>query len=360
MKHADTLAVIIACMAVTGCNAGITSDAQPLVSVLKQDGDCFAQFAGDPIDPSLGVSGTCPYRGTASLMSGIDFVEAIIDYGPDVPFAGSTTAPRPDVTLTIDGVESEEPIEISDEYRVGSRAYFIATFRAPRVTSMDIRLSAGVNAGFQTLVPEVFSTFAPPVALVLLECPPAIVCELPGAVGSAHITLAVPGSIPQFVSIHAELDGVPQPDPIPPVRTFPVEGHTQAITAIPIPAAPDDTVWTISAQLGEAARSEATAVIRAPELVTRLTCGTSCDLASGDPVGLEILAPAQIRPLEALVTTRMNGVPQLIQVRVPLEQRADGFAVGLLGLTAPSGSGSWQIDATVAGYPAPTLVTPVQ
>ena len=101
-------------------------------------------------------------------------------------------------------------------------------------------------------------------------------------------------------------------------------------------------------------------MIRAPEITARLTCGTTCSLASGDPIGLEILAPSQIRPLEALVTTRLDGNPQLVSVRVPLEQRADGTALGLLGLMAPAESGSWQIDVTVAGYAAPTIVTTVQ
>lgn len=347
-------------LALAGCEAGITSDAQPRVSVLKQDGSCFALIAGDPIDSTLGVSGTCPYRGNAGLFAGIDQLEIVIDYGEDVPFADTTVAPRPDVVVTVDGAASTEPIEISEERRVGDRAYFIATLRAPSQTSSDIRISAGVNAGFQTLVPEVFSTIAAPVSMTLLECPTGLVCEVPGATGSVHVTIAVLGNEPQLVTIRSELDGVPQPDPIPPVRTFAVGGRTEAITAIPVPAAPDDTVWTLSAHLGEAAPSEASVAIRRPELVTRLTCGTSCALASGDAVGLEILAPAGIRPLEAFVTTRFDGVPQLVSARVPLEQRADGTALGLLGLEAPAGSGTWQIDATVAGYPAPSIVTAVQ
>jgi hypothetical protein len=75
--------------------------------------------------------------------------------------------------------------------------------------------------------------------------------------------------------------------------------------------------------------------IRAPELFTSLACGTSCVLSSGDHVGLEIIAPAAIRPLEAHVTTRLDGVPLLINAVVPLDPRADGTAVGVLGLIAP-------------------------
>jgi hypothetical protein len=348
----------LAALAAGACTSGITHDAQPFVSVLKRDGDCFALMAGDPLDPTLRLP-NCGYKAERRLRAGIDSVQVVIDYGPDVPFSGTTVAPRPTVTLTIDGVASDTPIEISDERRVGSRAFFIATFRAPATLSSNVRLSAGVNAGFHTEVPDVLTTVAPQVQLALLECPLAL-CELAGGVGNAHVSISVPGDVPQLVTIRSELDGVPQPDPSPPVLTIVAEGHTQVTAGIPVPIAPDDTVWTISAQLGEAPRSEVFAVIRPPALITRLTCGSTCALASGDAVGLEIIAPANIRTLEAFVTTRMAGVPQLVSVRVPLEPRSDGTALGLISLTAPDGAGAWQIDVTVAGYPAPTLVTPVQ
>jgi hypothetical protein len=315
-------------------------------------------MAGDPIDPTLGVSGTCPYRADTRMLAGIDFVEVVVDYGPDVPFSGSTVAPSPSVVLTVDGVASEDPISMSDEFRVGDRAYYIATFRAPLRASNDVRITARVNAGFQTLVPEVLTTTSPQVELVLLECQQGA-CEVPGATGSVHISLAVRGTVPQVVTIHSMLDSVPQPDPVPPVRTFVNNNRTENTTAIPIPSAPDGTLWTISAQLGDGATTEVDAIIRKPSILTELTCGLVCALDDGDPVGLEIVTPAGIRPLEALVTTRLDGVPRLVDARVQLQNRADGTAHGLIGLVAP-GPGAWQIDVTVAGYSAETIVTTVQ
>lgn len=349
---------ILTLLGFAACDSAITSDAQPIVSVLKQDGNCFALMAGDAIDPTLGVSGTCPYRADTRMLAGIDFIEVVIDYGPDVAFSGSTVAPAPTVVLTADGVASQDPISMSEEFRVGDRAYFIATFRAPLRASSDVRITARVNAGFQTLVPEVLTSASPQVELVLLECQQGA-CEVPGATGSVHISLAVPGTVPQFVTIHSTLDGVPQPDPVPPVRTFVVNNRTENTTAIPVPAAPDGTLWTISAQLGDGGTTEVDAIIRKPNITTELTCGLVCSLDAGDPVGLEIVTPAGIRPLEALVTTRLDGIPRLVDARVPLQNRADGTAHGLIGLIAP-GPGAWQIDVTVAGYSAPTIVTNVQ
>jgi len=352
------LVFILAC---AGCTSGLTSDPQPLVSVLRQDGDCFALMTKDvPIAPSLGVAGTCSFIADPTLFAGVDFVEVVIDYGPDVTFAGTTVAPRPDVVVTVDGVATDEPIEISDEYRVGGRAYFIATFYAPAQASSDVRITAGVNAGFQTIVPEVFATTAPPIGMKLLECPPALACEVEGAVGSAHLFLSVPGTRPQQITIHSIVDGITQPDPIPPVLTLPSLSHSEITTAVPVPAAPANTMWTLVAQLGDAQPNEVTAKIVAPNLTTQLSCGTTCNLSRGDAVGLEIVAPAAIRPLQALVYTRIDGVPQVVAAPVTLVQRVDGTAAGSIALTAPATAGAWQIDATIAGYPAPAIVTSVQ
>ncbi|HEX5063756.1 MAG TPA: hypothetical protein VFV99_30465 [Kofleriaceae bacterium] len=355
MKHVYPLVLLLA-----GCTSGLTTDPQPVVSVLKQDGDCFALMTVDsPISPILGISGTCNYTATPKLFAGADFIEVVVDYG-DVAFSGTTSAPRPDVVVTVDGVVSDVPIEISDEYRIGGHAYFIATFYAPLESSSNVRISAGVNAGFQTVSPVVFSTIPPPVGFTLLDCAQGSQCDLPGATGSAHVFISVPGQVSQLVSIHAVLGGITQPDPVPPARTQVVLGHSEVTTAVPIPNAPDQTTWVLAAQLGDGIPTEVSATIRAPTLITKLSCGTACNLAPGDVVGLDITAPTGIRPLEALVDTRINGVPQLVGAPVTLVQHADGTAVGALALTAPTTTGSWQIDVTIAGYPAPAIVTSVQ
>jgi hypothetical protein len=353
------LALLVVCAA---CEGGLTSDSQPLVSVLKQDGACFALMTPEtPIATVLDIAATCSYQLEPRLFAGVDFVQVVIDYGPDVTFAGTTTAPRPFVTIIVDGVESDQPISISDELRVGGRAFFIATFFAPLEASRDVRVAAGVNAGFQTIVPVVFETIAPPMVFALLECPLAgTVCELPGAVGNAHVQLAIPGSVPQTVKIQSRLDGILQPDPIPPVITTITVGRTEATAEVPVPTAPDATIWTLTAQIGDSSPSQVSATIRPPMIASALSCGTSCALAPDDPVGLEITAPEAIRPLEALVTTRLDGVPQLVAAPVALVPQAAGSSLGLLGLRAPATTGTWQVDVSVAGYSAPSIVTTIQ
>jgi hypothetical protein len=343
-----------------GCEIGVSSAPQPSVSVLKRDGDCFALMtAGTPVAPALGVHGVCGYRADPRVLAGIDLVQLVIDYGAEVTFEGTVAAPPPTITITVDGLISDQPIELSPEQRAGGRAYFIATFRAPRTPSANMRVEVGVNPGFHTLVPDVFAVVAPRVELALVDCPLGIDCAYEGAVGAANVYIAVLGEVPQVVKLRSALDGVAQPDPVPPLVTQVFGGHTAGTSAIPVPTAPEGTLWTITAQIGDAPPSAVTATIHAPAIAAQLSCGPTCALDRDEPVGLEITAPAAIQQRQALVTTRLDGVPQLVAAPVTLVALTDGAATGLLGLRAPTSPGTWQIDVSVAGYLAPAVVTTI-
>ena len=87
---------------------------------------------------------------------------------------------------------------------------------------------------------------------------------------------------------------------------------------------------------------------------------SSCALTPNTSVGLTISAPAQITPLQAIVDTRIDGVPQLVAAPVQLVVSSDGTATGLLALPTPGTTGTWQVDVSVAGYTAPSIVTQIQ
>jgi hypothetical protein len=355
MKHLLFAAVLCA-----GCE-GLTSTPAPTISVLKHlDSGCYALMTPDsPIAPELGVTGTCNEGVSPWFFAGVDLVEVVVDYGPDVDFDDSTQAPAPAISLALDGTPVDLPIDLTSG-RAGDRAFFVATFRAPAQPSRDVRIGARVNQGFGADVPIVFRNLEPPAAIELAECPTGISCELPGAVGSAHFQLIVDGDLPQTVTLHATLDGAQLADPVPPVTTRVFDTYTSATVAIPVPAAHDGAVWAVSAQVGGSTPSSVSATIHAPQIATALSCGDTCALAPGDAVGLEITAPAAITPLQALVDTRIDGVPELIAAPVELVANADGTATGLLALHAPASAGTWEINASVAGYRAAALVTAVQ
>jgi hypothetical protein len=343
-----------------GCE-GLTSIPHPTVTVLKKtEADCFAVMTPDPVSPTLNVPALCPDPEPPRLLGGDDRVEVVIDYGPDVDFAGASAAPKPNVTVTVDGTVSDVPIEISQEHRVGGRVYFIATFLAPKTPSIDMQVTAGVDAEFQTTVPTVFTIIIPPVSLSLLECVMGQPCQLTGATGSAHIKVSVQGTEPQTVLVHTLLDSQPQPEVLP-VMTDIAPAHTEHTTAIPVPAARDGAQWVISAQIGAEPPANVIATIVAPTITSALSCGGSCALAHGTgSVGLSIVAPGLIRPLQALVSTSLNGVPQLVAAPVALTPDATDHANGLLAVPIPNTAGSWQVDVSVGGYSAPAIVTTIQ
>ena len=349
--------ILLAC---AGCE-GLTSVPEPAVSVLRQtDAGCFALMNSTPIATELHVPAICPDPTPPRLYGGADNVEVVIDYGPDVDFAGTTSSPPPNVVVTVDGAVSTQPIAISAEQRVGGRAYYIATFVAPPTPSIDMQITAGVDADFQTVVSTVFTVVLPPVTLELIDCVAVQVCELAGAVGSAHIRVSVMGDVPQTLFVHSYLDGFLQPDTLPPVITEISAGHTEHTTAIPVPAGRDGAQWEITAQLGAQAPATVVATIVPPAITSALSCGASCMLAANSSVGFAVTAPAQIDPLQALVTTRFAGVPQIVAAPVTLVVNADGTATGLLALPTPTSAGTWQVDASVAGYATDTIITQIQ
>jgi hypothetical protein len=353
--------LLLASLAALGCE-GLTSTPRPIVSVLRlTSDDCFALMTPNaPVAAELGVPAICSETTPPRLFGGDDLVEVVIDYGPDVDFAGSDHSPPPTVTVSVDGAVVDLAIDLSHEHRILGRAYYIATFVVPDQPSIDMQIIAGVNAQFQTTVQTVFSIVIPPVSLDLLECPLGQQCILTGATGSAHVHVSVTGTIPQMVTVHTKLDGVPLPDSLPTVITEVAHGHTEHTTAILVPAAHDGAQWLISAQLGAQPPTTVIATIHKPTITTALSCGSTCALHTGDSVGLTITAPAQITPLQAFVDTSINGVPQLVAAPVTLRANADGTATGILTLHAPATTGQWQIDASVAGYPADALLTTIQ
>ena len=340
---------------------GLTSSPEPSVSVLVRSKDaCFALMNVDtPVSRDLGRADLCGYDAGYQMLAGIDQIMVVIDYGPDVEFSDTTAAPAPTLSVVIDGEPAALAVTMSDQQRVGTRAYFLATFGVPDTPSNDVRIGAGVNAGFDTELPDVFQIVPPTVSIALLDCAAGMPCELTGAVGSVHVSVSVFGDVPETIAIHSAIDGAPQPDTVPPLVTQPGMGNTTAIAAMPTPAAPDGATLAITAQLAGALPATASATVRAPAIASDLSCGTTCSLSAGDPVGLEVRAPAAIHPLQALVTTTLDGVPQLVAVPVTLVPMADGSAIAELALTAPS-AGTWQIDSSVAGYPAPAIVTTVK
>lgn len=302
---------------------------------------CFALMTPDqPIAPALSVYGTCSYQADPSLLAGVDTAVIVVDYGPDVEFDTTADVPPPAIAVSIDGIVADVPVAISDVQRAGTRAYFLATVKAPLALSNDVRFAAEVNPGFRATLAQPFALVASPLNLALAECAgQETSCVLAGGVGDAHLAIAVPGGDGEPVTIHTAIDGIPD-------ATLAATAGTTV--AIPVPIAHVNAQWTIAAQLPVGPAPSLTTTLRAPVIASSLSCAPACSLAPGDEVGLSIVAPSGIHATQALVTTRLDGVPQLVGEPVALDP-------GLLALTV-SGRGTWTIDISVAGYGAPAIV----
>jgi hypothetical protein len=348
MKRLLLLSTLCAC-------EGLTTPPTPALSALKRMPEgCFALMTpATPVAPDIHLDGTCSYQADPTLMAGVDEAVIVVDYGPDVEFDTTTAIPPPIVTMTVDGAVSNTPISISGAQRIGPRAYFLATLRAPEVLSQSVRIEAEVNAGFHGELDNVFSLVPAPISLAFAECPDPMACVLPGAVGDAHLQISVPGTLEQTLTVRTAVDGVEQPDSVE-VDTHTSSTTSSATVALPVPAARVGAVWTVSAQLAVGPAPSITAAIQSPAVTMQLSCAPNCSLAPAESVGLAIFAPVGVRADQALITTRLDGVPQLVGEPVQLIQDASGTS-GLVSLTVPS-HGTWTIDATVAGYSAPAIV----
>jgi hypothetical protein len=324
---------------------GLTTAPAPQLSVLKRMPEgCFAVATPDsPPAAALQLFGTCNYQADPTLMANVDEAVVVVDYGPDVQFDATTDVPPPVVTVTIDGAPADVPVSVGTVQRVGPRAYFEATLRAPAQLTNDLRIRAQVNAGFASDLVQPFAVVAPPLGVSLFECPDPASCELAGAVGDAHLLVSIPGDQPQQVTVRQSLAGVDDPNIVSATITPPA-----STVALAVPAAPDGSTWTISGSLLGGTPPSVTARIVAPGITAHLSCAPTCTLAPGDRLGLQIDTPLGIHATQAFVTTRLDGVPQLVGEPVAIDP-------GVLALTVP-GSGAWTIDVSVAGYAAPAIV----
>jgi hypothetical protein len=186
-------------------------------------------------------------------------------------------------------------------------------------------------------------------------------CTATAAVGLVQLVVTLPGDVPQTVAIHALLDHARIADPVSPVTTALVDGHTEASAAIPVPGGvASNTIWTIEAQVG-AKPSAIDVTLHEPAITSSISCPEPCTTTAGTALGFKVVAPLDIRDRRAIYTTTLDGVPQVAQATLDLNT-IDNVArtiTGTVALTAPAQPGTWVIDASVSGYHAQTITVQV-
>jgi hypothetical protein len=347
------------------CNS-VDDPTTPTVSVQRHverdSGDCYAMLAGPAPAAELQLDAPCDDpAASATVVGGVDRVRLVVDYGLDVEFAASANPPEPTVAVTIDGHETTGGFDIAAARVIDARAYSLVTLVPPAVTTEDVRIAVKVDDGFEALVADPFAIAAPSVAVEVLECDDDG-CELPAAVGFAHVRVEVPGRTGQQVTLRSLVDGVSEGESLGTVTTAPVGDHTEKEAPVAVPIAAPGAIWRVEAQLGSLRALSPPIVLRAPMITSQIACDDPCTIAPGASTTLTVTSPREIRNRQASVSTTANGVAGLngATLNLTLEDVGAGTVSGKMALTAPDAAGAWQIDVLVAGYAAQTLVVTVQ
>ena len=336
---------------------------QPIeaISVLKRTAqNCSLVIAGEPPASALGLPTPCTGDSPlGQLNAGSDQIEIVVDYG-NVDFPGATTkVPAPTFGVLVDHKEIAVPIAVPPAKRAGGHVFFVGTMNAPAVISPDFRLTVTAVPGHTAFVSQIFNLQPPPIGIAIQECGES--CEREGAVGSIHARIAIPGEIPQSIIIRNVIDGVVSDLGAATLTTELGVGETFQTATMAVPTAADGAKWRLEVQLGASRARSNEITIRKPRIVTSLSCGTICALASGAQVGLTVTAPRLISSHEASITTRLDGVPVTTNSALDLISDVDtNTSVGVTTLTTPTSPGTWTIDVSVAGYRASTINVTVQ
>jgi hypothetical protein len=341
----------------------IWSVRQPVnaISVLTRSPlGCAVLVTGERPDAALGLPDPCTGGAALGVLdAGTDVATVVVDDGPvDLLGKPAKIAP-PAVSVVIDGRDSALPVIVSGVNRAGGHVFFLATFTTPLTLSSDVRIAVAAVPG-AALVTDRLVIRPTAISLAIAECPDSP-CEQQAAVGAVHLTVSIPGEVPQSITVRNVIDGIVTDDNAQTVTTVIGSGTTTRTIAMPVPAAAEGATWQLEVQLGAVPTRSDPITIRRPAIDTSLSCGASCTIAPGTQVGLTIVAPRDIRPHQAMVFTAIDGVPIVTGSALDLtDDNATGTARGVTTLVAPSTTGTWTVDVSIAGYRANTLIATVQ
>jgi hypothetical protein len=328
------------------------------VSVLRYDPgmDCYDDLTAAtwPVDPALGFNICGAPPSDAGWRGGVDQVEVVVDYGPDVQFEATATVPPPTVAVTADGQPASVAMTPSAPIPAGGgRYYFTVDFIAPPIRSTNVRVGVSVASGFSYQVPTTFAVSPPTPTIAVTGCAPGDTCTATAGVGSVEVTVTSPGSVSQEISFRSLVNGIQQAESIPAVTTKAKGDHAEWVISFPVPITDKQpALWVIEADLGpETAHTDAIQ-LGLPTIEASLACGSSCTLAPGAATGVTVVAPEGIRADHASLTATLDGVPVITGGTINLDRPGPtaGTVAGDLPLTAPAKTGQWQIDVSVAGY----------
>lgn len=276
-------------------------------------GACW-QTLWTELEPAIDVGPVCSAAPSSpTFVAGADRARVIVDYGDELEFTPGTTVPKPSISVSVAGQEVN--VNPDTQARSGDRAVFDSSFAIPAnpVGLMSVRAKA--SEGLERDAGTSFQVVAPTIAARYDDCSSDVVCERYGGVDSVVLELTAPGSAAQAATLTWTLAGVPSSQTVTldqPSMTESGPGVEKTI-AIPVPPAPDGTVWALSARLGTERVDLPAVVIRAAPIVLTVDgCvdGTPCEKTAN--TGLVTLRPIVLGKPGQTVTlsSTLDGILQ--------------------------------------------------
>lgn len=200
----------------------------------------------------------------------------------------------------------------------------------------------------------------PEIQITVAQCPNDS-CELTAAVGTASVTISVPGDAVQSVSLRSILGNILQSETAA-FSTVPVGQHTtRATTTIAVPAATANAKWVLEGVWKTRAARSREITLQPPVISAALSCNP-CSLTAGTSTVLTVEAPKDILATTAQYNSLVGATTDIVGgtiTQVTIDE-ARGVKVWRASLTVPNRPAqTWVIQASVAGYPAQTVTAAI-
>lgn len=266
----------------------------------------------------------------------------------------SRTAQPVTLRTSLDDVASGTTRDITTEVTGEATTTKVTTIDVPLV---DKPSRWKVTATWLTQnAPVEIDLAAPEVEISVAQCP-SETCTLTAAVGTASVSITVPGEAPQPVSVRSILNNVLQSES----STFNTasigQQTTRATTTIDVPIATTNAKWVLEAVWRTRTARTREIDLQPPVISASLGCDP-CILTAGTSVVLTVRAPKDIRTSTAQFTSLVGANTDVLNGTITQLTTDEVLALKVWrsSLTVPNRPGeTWVIQAAVAGYPAQTL-----
>ncbi len=301
-----------------------------------------------------------------------------------LPKAAVRVQDCPSMPCTLEGGATSASVEVTIPSRTGQEVSLRSTLRGiARNDARDlttVTVGEGITAVTATMeipfvdepgvwtiearwigepVTTTVSLIRPTIGVAIEECPSPEPCEQIAGVGTVRAAVTIPGDSAQSATLRSIVDNSVVSEL--PVNTTVLPGHvTRASVPVPVPFATHDALWRLDLVWKTITTPSTAVALSLPVVTSTIGCGAPCTVTAGAPVQLVIAAPRNIQTSSALFRTSTGAAPPLEGVisQFTIDEAA-ATRVWRTTLTAPAAGTTWQIDASVAGYPATTLLATV-